>query len=144
MIFGIEFGLIFSRKKSIFFILIFDVTFLACIIIFIFLSWLRFTYYVEDDELRNEQGILNRKKRYISINRIHKIDLTANVIHRLFRLVKVQIDTASNSGDAEVSLSAIRKSEEHTSELQSRGHLVCRLLLEKKKIIEQQDYNDVI
>src|SRR2546422_7798161 len=29
--------------------------------------------------------------------------------------------------------SAIRRSEEHTSELQSRLHLVCRLLLEKKK-----------
>src|SRR5690625_5763991 len=29
-----------------------------------------------------------------------------------------------------------RRSEEHTSELQSRGHLVCRLLLEKKKILE--------
>src|SRR5690625_242466 len=27
----------------------------------------------------------------------------------------------------------MRRSEEHTSELQSRGHLVCRLLLEKKK-----------
>src|SRR5439155_21183299 len=26
------------------------------------------------------------------------------------------------------------RSEEHTSELQSRGHLVCRLLLEKKKV----------
>src|SRR5690625_6136503 len=29
----------------------------------------------------------------------------------------------------------ITRSEEHTSELQSRGHLVCRLLLEKKNII---------
>src|SRR5437660_4269020 len=28
------------------------------------------------------------------------------------------------------------RSEEHTSELQSRGHLVCRLLLEKKKTLE--------
>src|SRR5690625_3772475 len=28
------------------------------------------------------------------------------------------------------------RSEEHTSELQSRGHLVCRLLLEKKKKIK--------
>src|SRR5690625_6727059 len=27
----------------------------------------------------------------------------------------------------------VQRSEEHTSELQSRGHLVCRLLLEKKK-----------
>src|SRR5437660_3549931 len=28
----------------------------------------------------------------------------------------------------------LQRSEEHTSELQSRGHLVCRLLLEKKKL----------
>src|SRR5690625_6322846 len=31
------------------------------------------------------------------------------------------------------------RSEEHTSELQSRGHLVCRLLLEKKKNNEYRD-----
>src|SRR5437870_9679745 len=30
---------------------------------------------------------------------------------------------------------SVPRSEEHTSELQSRGHLVCRLLLEKKKIV---------
>src|SRR5690625_5646993 len=30
------------------------------------------------------------------------------------------------------------RSEEHTSELQSRGHLVCRLLLEKKQTLKQQ------
>src|SRR5690625_6751862 len=30
----------------------------------------------------------------------------------------------------------VLRSEEHTSELQSRGHLVCRLLLEKKKKVE--------
>src|SRR3712207_8822915 len=30
----------------------------------------------------------------------------------------------------------VARSEEHTSELQSRQYLVCRLLLEKKKIID--------
>src|SRR5690554_7744800 len=30
-------------------------------------------------------------------------------------------------------INRISRSEEHTSELQSRAHLVCRLLLEKKK-----------
>src|SRR5437660_6572665 len=34
--------------------------------------------------------------------------------------------------------SPLGRSEEHTSELQSRGHLVCRLLLEKKKKNKQQ------
>src|SRR2546429_2702806 len=33
-----------------------------------------------------------------------------------------------------------RRSEEHTSELQSRLHLVCRLLLEKKKKTEKLAY----
>src|SRR5690625_5866690 len=32
------------------------------------------------------------------------------------------------------------RSEEHTSELQSRGHLVCRLLLEKKKQKNKQEH----
>src|SRR3989442_10861249 len=38
--------------------------------------------------------------------------------------------------------SLVERSEEHTSELQSRPHLVCRLLLEKKKvqIQPQADY----
>src|SRR5690625_6677360 len=31
-------------------------------------------------------------------------------------------------------LNEVSRSEEHTSELQSRGHLVCRLLLKKKKL----------
>src|SRR2546430_4189888 len=34
-----------------------------------------------------------------------------------------------------------RRSEEHTSELQSQSNLVCRLLLEKKKIEEQISAN---
>src|SRR5690554_7659004 len=34
----------------------------------------------------------------------------------------------------DLSKSLYTRSEEHTSELQSRPHLVCRLLLEKKKI----------
>src|SRR2546422_4603731 len=33
------------------------------------------------------------------------------------------------------------RSEEHTSELQSRLHLVCRLLLEKKKNVKYSDRN---
>src|SRR2546429_4732038 len=36
------------------------------------------------------------------------------------------------------------RSEEHTSELQSRLHLVCRLLLEKKKNVPTDDRRDII
>src|SRR2546422_7254273 len=37
----------------------------------------------------------------------------------------------------------VDRSEEHTSELQSRLHLVCRLLLEKKKKATNQMSNEI-
>src|SRR2546422_7258400 len=38
-----------------------------------------------------------------------------------------------DNGNLDKARQLLRRSEEHTSELQSRLHLVCRLLLEKKK-----------
>src|SRR5690625_6820819 len=49
--------------------------------------------------------------------------ISAPALHIILELVRVQIL------DDVLDL----RSEEHTSELQSRGHLVCRLLLAKKK-----------
>src|SRR3712207_9206178 len=53
----------------------------------------------------------------------------ANVGHQL-----PQHRGALGIGDlVEVQFDGVQRSEEHTSELQSRQYLVCRLLLEKKK-----------
>src|SRR3712207_7152604 len=40
-----------------------------------------------------------------------------------------------------LTLVEVLRSEEHTSELQSRQYLVCRLLLEKKKKKQKSSYN---
>src|SRR5690625_7584522 len=48
--------------------------------------------------------------------------LGKNMIGAFYQPIAVEIDTE-----------VLSRSEEHTSELQSRGHLVCRLLLEQKK-----------
>src|SRR5690625_6443876 len=42
-------------------------------------------------------------------------------------------DFWTDPGTGQYSAKLPKRSEEHTSELQSRGHLVCRLLLEKKE-----------
>src|SRR5690349_22951747 len=47
-----------------------------------------------------------------------------------------------NSGDIVLAGSAASRSEEHTSELQSRRDLVCRLLLEKKKKKKPRNHID--
>src|SRR5258708_13723656 len=49
------------------------------------------------------------------------------------QLVAGTLDTAT------ASMAKLWRSEEHTSELQSPDHLVCRLLLEKKKKPADQD-----
>src|SRR2546429_5069822 len=51
------------------------------------------------------------------------------------RSLRSIIMTTSSTATSRASCCSDRRSEEHTSELQSRLHLVCRLLLEKKKYI---------
>src|SRR2546422_5967125 len=55
--------------------------------------------------------------------------LALDALHRLERAARQPAAVAEHAD-----LHALARSEEHTSELQSRLHLVCRLLLEKKKI----------
>src|SRR2546422_6667019 len=70
------------------------------------------------------------------------VDHGAKVINMSFSMVNSSpelvraINYANGHGLICVSSAGNTRSEEHTSELQSRLHLVCRLLLEKKKKIE--------
>src|SRR2546422_8636994 len=57
--------------------------------------------------------------------------LYGDVVRRLSQAERVCI--LVNDSAAERAARDVLRSEEHTSELQSRLHLVCRLLLEKKK-----------
>src|SRR5690625_6997282 len=54
----------------------------------------------------------------------------AKGFNRMTKYVKVAKNLVGFMRATEVTVN--KRSEEHTSELQSRGHLVCRLLLEKK------------
>src|SRR5258708_23603800 len=55
-------------------------------------------------------------------------------IDDLWRPGPIRVDDRQLAGSIDVrNLCPVRRSEEHTSELQSPDHLVCRLLLEKKK-----------
>src|SRR2546430_8946957 len=57
----------------------------------------------------------------------------------LFRSLRTQLGLLSSPGDWGLTVLIVvlatvgKRSEEHTSELQSQSNLVCRLLLEKKK-----------
>ncbi|MEH7491870.1 PH domain-containing protein [Neobacillus niacini] len=76
-------------------------------------SWLRYSYRLEENELRIEYGVFVRKKRYIPLERIQSLDISEGLLQRLCGMVKVQIETAGGSGtdEAEAVLSAISKEE---------------------------------
>lgn len=74
------------------------------------MDWMRFTYKTENGELVVFQGVIIRKKLYLSSDRIQVIDVTAGPVQRLFGLVAVEVKTAgSTSRDAR--LNAVTKDE---------------------------------
>ncbi|MCP3032401.1 PH domain-containing protein [Halobacillus sp. A1] len=77
------------------------------------IKWLRFSYWIEEGELRIEHGLFVKKKRYIPIDRIQSLDFSEGIFHRPFQLVKVKVETAGSSDalEAEAELTAIHKKE---------------------------------
>jgi putative membrane protein len=74
-------------------------------------EWHRFYYWVEEGELRIENGVFVRQRRFIPQERIQTIDTSEGIIQRIFGLVKVQVETAGGGTEAEAVLSAVTKEE---------------------------------
>src|SRR6266487_5400067 len=73
----------------------------------------------------------------------HADTYPADLIEAMKRLGVYGLVIPERYGGAGVSTACFR-SEEHTSELQSPVHLVCRLLLEKKKPLRQRPQQDSV
>lgn len=63
-------------------------------------------YYIANNELIVNSGILGKKKLSIPIERIQTINFEENLIHKLFHVKRLKIDTAG-SGEKELELAAI-------------------------------------
>lgn len=72
--------------------------------------WRTYTYRIEEGEFRVEQGVLIRKKNFIPLEKIHSIDFTESLLHQIFGVVKVQMQTAGGI-EPEVKLTAVTKEE---------------------------------
>ena len=54
-------------------------------------------YQIRDNELIVTEGIFFRRNRTVPVNRIQNIDLTQNVLHRIFGVAEVRVETASGT-----------------------------------------------
>src|SRR5690554_7287457 len=87
-----------------------------------------------DDRLRETlSAMMDDEADELSVRRLLSHANQDEVRDQWQRWQQVRDLMHENHGPAEGLDIASARSEEHTSELQSRPHLVCRLLLEKKK-----------
>jgi putative membrane protein len=77
------------------------------------INWFRYSYRIEENEIRIESGVFVRKKRYIPFERIQSLNQSEGILQRPFGLVKLKIETAGKGGknEAEAELAAISKEE---------------------------------
>ena len=115
MIFPLLFFVFVGRGKSASFWGYFPFIIMGASILYILVSgiikWKRFSYRLEDGELRIEHGLFVKKKRYIPFDRIQSLNFSEGILHRPFGLVRVQVETAGSSEKhkAEAELTAISK-----------------------------------
>ncbi|UED82685.1 PH domain-containing protein [Lysinibacillus sp. CD3-6] len=108
------FNFSFNFRSEYFFetVLLFGVWGVAAVLALVggIVKWRTFVYWFEDGELRVKYGLFVKKKRYIPFERIQSLNYHEGIFHRIFGLVKVQVETAGNKGGKpEAELTAIRK-----------------------------------
>src|SRR5690625_6737000 len=81
-------------------------------------------------------GRIHAITRTIGVSKSVLIRDFGNFLENILISINPLRSTLINLAFLEILLFFLYRSEEHTSELQSRGHLVCRLLLEKKNELQ--------
>lgn len=79
--------------------------------VFGYASWLRTRYWITEDELRIDTGVLYHQSRRIRIDRLQGIDIVQPFVARLLGLAELKIDVAG--GDREGSLAYLPLAEAH-------------------------------
>lgn len=70
------------------------------------IAYFKFYYFVEGDNLRIDKGLFRRTSIDLPFERIQTVDFEQNVIHQVFNVVRVNIDSAGTKGN-EISFDAL-------------------------------------
>ena len=75
--------------------------FVALSMVSLLVRWLTFEFRLEDDQLRVEQGVLNRSSRSIPFDRVTDVDIEQGPLHRLFGLARVRMETGASAASSD-------------------------------------------
>src|SRR5690606_41585288 len=86
-------------------------------------------FYIVNRQKQKTNLLLRKQNEEINLKQQEIIKINADLQQSQYQLSKANEELQYLNSTLE---STVRRSEEHTSELQSRENIVCRLLLEKK------------
>lgn len=92
------------------------------------INYFRYYFYLDKDELVIESGVIKRSKLNVPFDRIQTINFEQNIIHRVFNVVRLKIDTAG-SAKAEFQFQALNS---------EKANLLRDILLAKRKAVSTQ------
>ncbi|MEQ1537992.1 MAG: PH domain-containing protein [Sphingorhabdus sp.] len=76
------------------------------------LAWMRFRFHLDEDDIRIEQGLLNRTVRSIPYDRIQDVSIEQPVLAQIFNLGEVKFETGGGEGeDAKLSFVSMERAE---------------------------------
>jgi putative membrane protein len=71
------------------------------------IAWMRFRFHLDDDDIRIEQGLLNRTVRSIPYDRIQDVSIEQKLLAQIFNLAEVKFETGGGEGE-DAKLSFVR------------------------------------
>ena len=97
------------------------------------LTFFRFYFHIEDGAIIIDKGVLKRSKVNIPFERIQTINFQQNLLHQMFGVVSLEIDTAG-AGKAELTIDALNKEEAEA--------IRQFILTERKAVIAESEVTD--
>ena len=74
------------------------------------IAWMRFRFHLDDDDIRIEQGLLNRTVRSIPYDRIQDVSIEQKLLVQMFNLAEVKFETGGGEGeDAKLSFVSMER-----------------------------------
>ncbi len=90
-------------------------------LLFRWIGWLRFRFHLDEDDIRIEQGLINRSVRSIPYDRIQDVSIEQPVLAQLFSLGEVKFETGGGEGeDAKLSYVSMERAEALRATIRAR------------------------
>src|SRR5688572_29389081 len=103
---------LFGRKRAEDLYFLLAMIFLVLPIGLAVIRYFTFSYRIQNGELITQQGVLGRTQRIIPLGRVQDIRIEQSVLHRLFKMADVHVETAGGKGpEASLSVLALAEAE---------------------------------